>query len=145
LPSVSQTLPGFEVAGQLGVFVPARTGAATIARLSQEIVAILRQKDVRDSPGAQGFEMTGTTVEEFAAIIVVDRTRLGGLSTPSGLNPSSEAEPSASLGRSISGDPVNGRFLSDKPPVDFGAVIGTLGPPPNGVGRVDGSLHFVDG
>ncbi len=67
LPTVAEAgVPGFEAFTWHGVFVPAGTPTAIIARLNAEINRMLQMPDVRERLGALGAEIIGGTPKEFA-------------------------------------------------------------------------------
>jgi tripartite-type tricarboxylate transporter receptor subunit TctC len=61
--------PAVETTVWTGVLVPAKTPAPIVAKLNQEIVAILKKPDIRERFAAQGAEAVGSTSAEFAAHI----------------------------------------------------------------------------
>jgi tripartite-type tricarboxylate transporter receptor subunit TctC len=70
LPTVSESgLPGYQADAWYGVLVPARTPTDIVNRLNSEIMSILKTPDVRELAMAQGAEVTGSTPQEFAALI----------------------------------------------------------------------------
>lgn len=69
VPTVAESLPGFESVVWHGVVVPAKTPPAIIARLSQEIVRITKLPDFRERLISQGLDVIGSTPEEFSALI----------------------------------------------------------------------------
>ena len=70
LPTVAESgLPGYQVDAWYGVLVPARTPTDIVNRLNREIMSILQNRDVRESAMAQGAEVTGSTPQEFAALM----------------------------------------------------------------------------
>ena len=77
LPSVSQTLPGYESVSYLAIFAPAGTPAPIVNRLSQEIAKALARPDVKDKFLALGIETVGNTPEAAAAVIKADLARMG--------------------------------------------------------------------
>jgi hypothetical protein len=52
----------------LGVFAPAATPAPVVLRLSREVAQALRQPALRERMEALGYEVVGSTPEEFAAL-----------------------------------------------------------------------------
>ncbi len=78
LPTVAAGgLPGYELVSIQGLFAPAGTPQAVIARLNQEIVAFLRRPDTRQKFLAAGVEALGSTPEELAAAVKSEMARLG--------------------------------------------------------------------
>jgi len=66
VPTVAESgFPGFEAYNWIGVFAPAGTPRAAIARLHDAFVAALREADVRPKLTAVGFEIVGSTPEEL--------------------------------------------------------------------------------
>ena len=66
LPTVSQSgLPGYETLVGDGIVVPAKTPAAIIKRLNQDIVRTLKQPDVREALFNTGAIAIGSSPEEF--------------------------------------------------------------------------------
>ena len=75
VPAVAETLPGFEVVTWYGLFAPAGTPHAAIARLHAEIVRALASPDMKQRLAAQGFQSEGNTPEQFVEIIRRDLAR----------------------------------------------------------------------
>lgn len=70
LPTVAEAgVPGFEANPWFGVAAPAGTPKEIVAKLSGEIVKILRMPEIRQRLSALGAEPAGSTPEEFAAHI----------------------------------------------------------------------------
>lgn len=77
LPTIAAALPGYELVSVQGLFAPARTPDAVIARLNQEIVPFLQRADVRDKFLAAGMESLGSSPEALAATVKSEMDRLG--------------------------------------------------------------------
>ena len=77
LPTVAASLPGYESASLVGIFVPAKTPAALVNRLNREIVRILNQADVKEKFFNSGVEVVGSSPAEFAATIKSEIARMG--------------------------------------------------------------------
>jgi len=75
LPTVADTLPGYEASIWLGVMAPTGTPAAIIERLNTEINAYLRRPETRDAQARTGAETTPMTIAEFGAFIRADILR----------------------------------------------------------------------
>jgi tripartite-type tricarboxylate transporter receptor subunit TctC len=69
LPAIAETLPGFEQIVWHSVIVPAKTPKPIVAKLSTELVRILRMPDVKERFNAQGLDAVGNTPEEVNALI----------------------------------------------------------------------------
>ncbi len=77
LPTVAASgLPGYESRSLSGLFAPARTPAAIIKRLNQEVVRALNRADVKDKLFNAGMEAVASSPEEFAATIKSEMTRM---------------------------------------------------------------------
>jgi tripartite-type tricarboxylate transporter receptor subunit TctC len=77
LPPVSATLPGYEVLSLIGVFAPAKTPSAIVARLNAEMTRILRQEDIKRRIFSSGSEAVGSTPEQLLASVKSEMDRLG--------------------------------------------------------------------
>ena len=70
LPTLAESgLPGFDLSTWFGVFVPAHTPAATVAKLNAELVRILKTPELRERLSALGAEPVGNSPEQFLAYI----------------------------------------------------------------------------
>ena len=77
LPTVAESLPGFEAAGWFGYAAPARTPQEVVAVLNKEIVRILALPEVKERLLAQGAEPVGDTPEQFAQYIKSEAAKWG--------------------------------------------------------------------
>jgi tripartite-type tricarboxylate transporter receptor subunit TctC len=76
LPTVAEAgLPGFDVSAWFGLLVPAATPREVVQRLNAETVAALRDAGVRERLERLGFQVVGSTPEEFAALVRTDAAR----------------------------------------------------------------------
>jgi tripartite-type tricarboxylate transporter receptor subunit TctC len=79
-PTIAESgLPGYEASIWYGFMAPAGTPAPIVARLNQEIIAILKIPQVRQSFRAQGCDAVASTPDEFSAVLRKDVDRLGKL------------------------------------------------------------------
>ncbi len=76
LPTVAQTVPGYDITQWWGVAMPARTPAAYQKRLHAEIVKALQTPEVRDLLAKQGATASPETPAEFAAHMKAERKRI---------------------------------------------------------------------
>ncbi len=74
-PIAEQGLPEYESSTWYGIFAPAATPQAILARLNAELVQIANSTDVRERFASQGGESRSSTREEFAALIAIDLRR----------------------------------------------------------------------
>jgi tripartite-type tricarboxylate transporter receptor subunit TctC len=87
LPTIGETLKGYDASTWYGVLAPARTPRPVITRLHAEIVKILGVADTRDRLLAQGFEPVGSTPGEFAAYIKSEIVKWGKVIKAAGIKP----------------------------------------------------------
>jgi tripartite-type tricarboxylate transporter receptor subunit TctC len=87
LPTVAETFPGFEAVTWYGLFVPAGTPAAIIARLNAELVKILRAPDFREWLVGQGADPVGSTPDELAAFVRTELAKYAKIVKDSGMRP----------------------------------------------------------
>ena len=69
LPTVAETLKGFEAVSWGGVMVPAGTPRPVIARLNADINRILTMPDVAEKLKSLGAMIVGSTPEAFDAYV----------------------------------------------------------------------------
>ena len=85
LPTVAETVPGFQIGSATSVLAPARTPAAIINRLNQEVVRLLNQPDVKEKFFNVGVEVVASSPQEFAATMKSEMARLGKVIKDAGL------------------------------------------------------------
>lgn len=89
LPTVAETLPGYEITQWWGLNAPAATSRAIIDRLQKDTARGLQQPDVKERLQAQGAIAVGSTPEEFGRFIAAERSRIAKLVKQAGIAPSS--------------------------------------------------------
>jgi tripartite-type tricarboxylate transporter receptor subunit TctC len=78
LPTVASAgLPGYDAAAMSGILAPAKTAAAIVSRLNQELVQIMNRSDMRERFINAGMEPVSNTPEQFSAAIKSEMTRMG--------------------------------------------------------------------
>jgi tripartite-type tricarboxylate transporter receptor subunit TctC len=75
VPTVGETLPGYEVVNWFGLVAPAATPRDVINRLHDEIVKILRMPDINERLAAQGSDPVGSSTEEFGAFMKAETAK----------------------------------------------------------------------
>ena len=75
LPTVAETLPGYEASIWLGVMAPAGTPEPILGRLNAEINAYLRRPETREAQSRAGAEPLVMSMAEFDAFLRADITR----------------------------------------------------------------------
>jgi tripartite-type tricarboxylate transporter receptor subunit TctC len=87
LPTIAETLPGFEQIVWHSVIVPAKTPKPIVAKLSQELIRILRLPDIKERFNSQGLDAVGSTPEELTALIKKEITMYANLVKQIGFKP----------------------------------------------------------
>ena len=87
LPTVADTVPGFDVLSWYALFVPARTPAAIVRKLHGDTVAILREPDTREKLEKTGVLVVGSTPEELAAQLRAETELWGPVIKAAGIKP----------------------------------------------------------
>ena len=86
LPTVAQSgLPGYESVSIFGMFAPAGTPPAIVARMNREVARALAQADVKERILGSGVEPAPSTPEGFGTMIRTEMTRLGKLIKDAGI------------------------------------------------------------
>jgi len=75
IPTVADTLPGFELVTWYAVFAPAGTPAVIVNRLNSEIAKVLKDADIQKRFGEQGLETTVMTPQELKRYTEADVSR----------------------------------------------------------------------
>jgi tripartite-type tricarboxylate transporter receptor subunit TctC len=76
LPTIASEVPGFEAVSMTGLWAPARTPAAIVSRLNQEVVRALNRPDVKEKFLKAGSEVVGNSPAQFEAIVKADISRI---------------------------------------------------------------------
>ena len=79
VPTVAETLPGYELAVWYGAFGPKGMPADLTARLNREINAVMSMPEVKAKMNAIGVETTTSTPQQFGTILRRDADRYGKL------------------------------------------------------------------
>ncbi|MEO6565829.1 MAG: tripartite tricarboxylate transporter substrate-binding protein, partial [Casimicrobiaceae bacterium] len=77
--------PGFEVTAWFGLFAPAATPPAIVARLHDEVERALAAPDVRDKLAKLGMEPMSGSTREFAAFVAAEAGRWSGVVKSAGI------------------------------------------------------------
>lgn len=84
LPTIGETVPGYEVINWFGIAAPKGTPKTVISRINADLNAALQSPSLRELLAAQGAEPAGGTPEEFAALIKRDLAKWGKVVKASG-------------------------------------------------------------
>ncbi|MEK6594378.1 MAG: tripartite tricarboxylate transporter substrate binding protein [Pseudomonadota bacterium] len=85
VPTVAETVRGYEAIAWHGVLVPARTPPSVVQRLNAEINRVLSLPDVRKSLSDQGLQAVGGTPGNFVSYIQQDIVKFSGIIRKLGL------------------------------------------------------------
>jgi tripartite-type tricarboxylate transporter receptor subunit TctC len=75
VPTVSETLPGYEVVNWFGLVVPVMTSRDVVARLHDDFIKVLQTPEVKEKLVAQGTDPVGNTPEEFGAFMKAETAK----------------------------------------------------------------------
>jgi len=85
VPTLAETLPGYDIGTWHGVLAPAQTPQALLQRLSTEIAKMPKNPEYRDQAAAQGLELVGSTPQELDAYIRTQMARFSKIVKATGL------------------------------------------------------------
>jgi tripartite-type tricarboxylate transporter receptor subunit TctC len=85
LPTVAETVPGYEISQSWGVVAPAGTPAPIVGRLNDAIVQAMHGADVKAQVVKTGAVPAGDSAAAFAAFMAKERARLGDVIAKSGI------------------------------------------------------------
>jgi tripartite-type tricarboxylate transporter receptor subunit TctC len=77
VPTIAQTVPGFEAATWIGILAPLGTPREIVARMNREIVKVLQNPEVQARLATSGAEPVGSTPEEFDAYLKAEIAKWG--------------------------------------------------------------------
>src|SRR4029453_2078252 len=77
LPTIAETVPGYEITQTWGIVVPAGTPPEIVSKWSAEIVKVMNQPDVKEKVLATGATPVGDSPALFEAFMAKERQRLG--------------------------------------------------------------------
>lgn len=87
VPTVAETLDGFEFRTVMGMLAPAKTPPAIVAKLNAAAVQAVRDPAIEPQLRAAGFTATGNTPAEFRASIARDYQRISEVIKAAGIEP----------------------------------------------------------
>ena len=85
MPTIAETVPGFNMVGWQGFLVPAGTPDEIIQRLHREIVAVFATPDVRQRMFDLGYETVGSSPREFAEFMRADTAQFAKIISGAGI------------------------------------------------------------
>jgi tripartite-type tricarboxylate transporter receptor subunit TctC len=77
VPTVADTLPGFEAQSWVGMLVPAGTPEPVVARLAAETTKALARPDIRDRLAGQGFIVVASSPGDFGIYLRAESDKWG--------------------------------------------------------------------
>jgi len=87
LPTISESVPGYEFIGWYGLVAPARTPREIISKLNGEVVKILKTPEFQEKITGLGAEPVGSTPEELASFMRVELAKMRKAVKASGARP----------------------------------------------------------
>jgi tripartite-type tricarboxylate transporter receptor subunit TctC len=87
LPSISETVPGFEVITWSSVVVPSRVPKAIVARLNVEVNKALASEAAKERLAGAGYELPGGSVEHIEQLVKSERVKWVGVVKKTGAKP----------------------------------------------------------
>ncbi|HUH94615.1 MAG TPA: tripartite tricarboxylate transporter substrate binding protein [Casimicrobiaceae bacterium] len=85
LPTIAETVPGYEITQSWGIVAPAGTPPEIVRRLAGEIGKAMSEPDVKEQVLKTGAVPAGDSPAEFEAFMAKERQRLGEVITRSGI------------------------------------------------------------
>jgi len=79
IPTLSEAYPGFEQISWFGILAPAGTPKDVTARVHRDMLRTLQAPDVRAKLIEQGFDVVGSTPDEFLKYVQAESDKLGKL------------------------------------------------------------------
>ena len=87
LPSISETLPGFDVKNWIGLFAPAGTPPAVVKKLHTEVSKIMQQPAVQKKLESEGAKYYAMSPEAFGTFQKKESVRWGKIIQSAGIKP----------------------------------------------------------
>ena len=82
-----QGIAGFELAGFIAAFAPAKTPEPIVRRLNEEITKILRDKEFADALAASGMDAAPTTPQQLREFVMKETRKWADLAQGAGIQP----------------------------------------------------------
>jgi tripartite-type tricarboxylate transporter receptor subunit TctC len=87
LPTIGETLPGYELNGWYGMLTPPHTPPVVAARLNREFTKLLSMPDIRERMISVGVEAAPSSQAEFSAFLKKEHERWAKLLKEAGIKP----------------------------------------------------------
>lgn len=85
IPTIAETLPGYEAVTFNAMFAPAKTPDGIMKRLNQEIVKALHRPDIKEKFFNSGVEVIGSSPGELHTVMKAEMARMGKLIKDAGI------------------------------------------------------------
>ncbi|MDB5807168.1 MAG: hypothetical protein JWN73_4490 [Betaproteobacteria bacterium] len=85
IPTIAESLPGFEFSQWHGIVAPAKTPPEIVAKLNASIAEVLKLPQVKEKLASLDSETVGGSPAEFARLIASDMGRYAGIVKASGM------------------------------------------------------------
>ncbi len=69
VPALGEVIPGFDFAPNIGIFAPAKTPAAIVNRLADEVAKLVKEADVIQTFTTAGIEGIGGSPADYARVL----------------------------------------------------------------------------
>lgn len=76
VPTIAETIPGFDFAVIIGILAPTGTPPAILQKISNEVVAVTQMQDARTAFAAGGIEPAGAGSDEYSRAIAAENERM---------------------------------------------------------------------
>ena len=86
IPSIGETVRGYDFKNWFGFVVPAGTPKSIVEQLNRDVNSVLRT-DARESLQSQGFEIIGGSVGDFEKVIASDTEKFAAIIRQAGIEP----------------------------------------------------------
>jgi tripartite-type tricarboxylate transporter receptor subunit TctC len=87
IPTIRETVPGYEVGIWYGIMAPAKTPHQILSQLNKELTAVVRLSEVQERMLAQGYEVAIGTPEEMTATVHADLDKWSKVVKQAGIKP----------------------------------------------------------
>jgi len=87
LPTIAETVPGYEFIGWYSLMAPAKTPQAIVAKLNQELVKVLKTPEFQERLSALGAEPMSSTPKEMGAYLVAQQEKMRKAVKEAGVHP----------------------------------------------------------
>lgn len=87
VPTVAETLPGFDVVPWWGLFVPASTPPPIVAKIAADAQKVISRDEVQQSMRKRGIEPVTNTPQQFAAFLRADIAKWSAIVKDAGVKP----------------------------------------------------------